>query len=103
MRRLTEAFIHVRTEGPLLVQGADGGLIRIEGTTPSMYLPVPVAAYRLNAWMGLFFRHLVRVRGFGREYWLDWFWARENRGVAPVPVSRPTSRQSGCGCGGRKA
>lgn len=88
----------------MAVEDVDGSWHRIEGTTSRLHVPIPVTAYRRNAWMGLFRRRLVRVRGFGREYWLDSYWRRENDAGRSIDVvAQPVNRQSGCGCGGRKA
>lgn len=85
---------------------------RCFATSRREWVPIPVALYRRHAWQGLFRRRLVKVRGFGREFYVDQNWRdvfefeAAVRGEKPsttpwVAVERPVAKRRGCGCGGR--
>lgn len=104
-------MIAVQSEFPIRVEDADGRWWTV-CTSPGVYDTIPASCYRRNAWMGLFRRRLRRVRGYGREFWIDEFWRRRQahdaieRAVAAarpawVPVDPPAARRSGCGCQGK--
>lgn len=107
-------MIHVHVEIPLAIEDHLGRWIRVQGTGRGVYFALPVETYRKHAPMGLFHRNLRRVRGHGREFWIDECWRLAQRVQAAilsseaarpswVPVAPPKPARRGCGCGGRTA
>lgn len=97
-----EPFIEVRTDAPL--QARDRGREwRFPGGVERVRLPVDV--YRRLRTRHEFRRSLQRVRGFGREYWVDLVW-RSHLAYLRKPILKtedaPPVPRKPCGCGKKK-
>jgi hypothetical protein len=103
--------IQVSLDMLLVLDDEDGTPVYLDYPGTGIYQTVSDSVYRRNRWMGLFKRRLTRVRGFGREFWIDENWrAREAvlaamRGekerAMPYQVVVPANaKRRGCGCRG---
>lgn len=101
-------LIFVRVEFGALFTDEDGTTVAIDEQPAGTWDGVSDSLYRRNAWQGLFLRRLTRVRGFGREFWIDEMAVRMARARGEVAaaearyerIAPEKATKRGCGCGG---
>lgn len=103
-------MIFVRVEFGALFQDQDGSVHALDVQPDGTWDAVSDSLYRLNRWQGLLKRNLVRVSGYGREFWIDVMAMRirrvldasaglQARAKPWVVVAKPGAVKRGCGCG----